>query len=211
MEKIDLTKEYKAYYSAKDTPEVVTIEKAWFLSIIGKGDPSGEMFAKKLSALYATSYTLKFAYKAMGKDFVVAKLEGLWSFEESKFGMYSMSEAPLKIPRSEWDYRMMIRLPDYVSGDQVRQAIDTVIQKKTSPYTKDIELHVMNEGRSVQMLHVGPFDLESVTLEKMRLFMDDKGLKRNGLHHEIYLSDFKRTMPEKLRTILREPITETTT
>jgi len=207
MEKIDLTKVYKAYYSAKGIPELVTIEAARFLSIVGKGDPSGKMFAEKISALYATAYTLKFACKAMGKDFVVAKLEGLWSFEESKFGNFSMSEAPLKVPRSEWDYRMMIRLPDDVTDEQVSQAKDTIVQKKGVPFVQDIDVHFMNEGKVVQMLHVGPFDLEPVTLEKMLQFMEDKSLKRNGLHHEIYLSDLNRTKPEKLKTILREPVT----
>lgn len=205
MEKLDLTKKYKTYYSAKEKPELVTIEEAFFLSITGKGDPSGTMFAEKISALYATAYTLKFACKAMGKDFVVAKLEGLWSFDEKEFGEYGMSEAPLKVPRSEWNYRMMIRLPDYVNQSQINQAIETVIQKKALQYVKDVEGYLMNEGTVVQMLHVGPFDQEPVTLEKMKQFMEAKDLKRNGLHHEIYLSDLNRTAPEKLKTILREP------
>ena len=206
MEKLNLTKKYKDYYSAKVRPELVTVEEAFFLSITGKGDPSGTMYREKISALYSTAYTIKFACKAIGKDFVVAKLEGLWSFDEKEFGKYGMSEAPLKIPRSEWNYRMMIRLPDYVTDKEINQAIETVIQKKGLPFVKDIEGYLMNEGRVVQMLHVGPFDQEPVSLEEMRQFMEAKGLKRNGLHHEIYLSDLNKTSPEKLKTILREPV-----
>jgi hypothetical protein len=206
MEKLDLTKKYKSYYTAKDKPELVTIEPANFLSITGKGDPSEKRYSEKLAALYATAYTLKFAFKAIGKDFVVAKLEGLWSFDEREFGNPSISEAPLKVPRSEWNYRMMIRLPDYVTIDQINSAIDTVIQKKDLPFLNDIEYHSMNEGLVIQMLHVGPFNQEPLTLKKILGFVVDKGLKKNGLHHEIYLSDFNKTRPEKLKTILREPV-----
>ncbi|WP_214226342.1 GyrI-like domain-containing protein [Pedobacter sp. B4-66] len=209
MEKLDLTKKYKSYYAAKEEPELVRIEPANFLSITGKGDPSEKMYSEKLAALYATAYTLKFAYKAIGKDFVVAKLEGLWSFDEEKYGKPSISEAPLKVPRSEWFYRMMIRLPDYVTADQINNATDSVIRKKNLPFVKDTELYSMDEGLVIQMLHIGPFDQEPVTLEKIQQFIVSKGLKKNGLHHEIYLSDFNKTASEKLRTILREPVVET--
>ena len=91
MEKLDLTKQYKPYYTATGKPELVTIEPANFLSITGKGDPSEKKYSEKLAALYATIYTLKFACKAIGKDFVVAKLEGLWSFDEKEFGNPSIA------------------------------------------------------------------------------------------------------------------------
>ncbi len=206
MEKLDLAKKYKPYYTAKTTPELITIEPAHFLSLTGKGDPSEKQFAEKLAALYSTVYTLKFACKSMGKDFVVAKLEGLWSFDEKEFGQFSMTEAPQKIPRSEWNYRIMIRLPNDVNQDQVSDATDTVIRKKGLPFVQDIDLYAMNEGLVLQMLHVGPFEQEPVTLEKMQQFIANKGFVKNGLHHEIYLSDFNKTAPEKLKTILREPI-----
>lgn len=113
MEKLDLTRLYKNYYSAKPTPAIVDIEEAKFLSVTGKGDPSEKMFADKIEALYTTAYAIKFISKSSGKDFVVARLEGLWWFDEQKFA---------------------------------------------------------------------------------------------GLHHEIYLSDFRKTAPDKLKTILREPV-----
>lgn len=90
MEKLDLAQKYKRYYTAANKPEVIEIEDARFLSVKGKGDPSGEGFTEKIKALYSTAYTLKFLYKAKGKDFVVAKLEGLWWFDEQSYGALSL-------------------------------------------------------------------------------------------------------------------------
>ena len=102
----------------------------------------------------------------------------------------------------------MIRLPGYITKDQVNEAIHGVIRKKKLPFVKDIQYYSMNEGLVIQMLHVGPFDQEPVTLGKIQQFIMDKDLKKNGLHHEIYLSDFNKTSPEKMKTILREPVKE---
>lgn len=206
MEKLDLSKEYKTYYSAKTKPELVTIEKAHFLSICGKGDPSAPAFAARVEALYTTAYTIKFASKASGKDFVVAKLEGLWWYDHARYGGLTMSEAPTAIPRTEWEYRLLIRMPAFVSEQEVVSAIDVVLKKKAIALVSDISFYEMEKGKCVQMLHVGPFDQEPVSLRVMKGFMDERGLKQNGLHHEIYLSDFRKTAPEKLRTILREPV-----
>lgn len=206
MEKLDLSKEYKTYYTAKTKPELVTIEKAYFLSICGKGDPSAPAFAKRIEALYATGYTIKFAFKARGKDFVVARLEGLWWYDQERYGGLTMEEAPVKIPREEWEYRLLIRMPDFVSEPDVVSAVDAVLKKKAIGLVSDIRFFEMHEGKCVQMLHVGPFDKEAETLQVMKGFMDEKGVKQNGLHHEIYLSDFRKVEAGKLRTILREPV-----
>lgn len=206
MEKLDLSKEYKTYYTAKTKPELVTIEKAHFLSICGKGDPSGPAFAERVEALYTTAYTIKFASKAGGKDFVVAKLEGLWWYDEERYGGLTMNEAPVKIPREEWEYRLLIRMPAFVSEQDVVSAVGVVLKKKGIALASDISFFELEEGQCVQMLHVGPFDKELETLQVMKVFMDENGLKQNGLHHEIYLSDFRKTEAGKLRTILREPI-----
>lgn len=115
MEKLDLTKKYKNYFRASKKPELLEIEPASFLSIKGKGDPSGDDFAHAVQALYATAYTVKFIFKSMDKDFTVSKLEGLWWFDENKYGGFSMSETPRKIPRSEWEYRLLIMMPDFVT------------------------------------------------------------------------------------------------
>jgi hypothetical protein len=206
MGKLDLTKTCKAYYTAKNKPELAQIEEAQFLSITGKGDPSGQSFADRIQALYSVAYTIKFMNKAIEKDFVVAKLEGLWSFDENMYKNISMTEAPLKIPRSEWNYRMLIQLPEYVTKQQIEAAVQTVLTKKQIALAKEVDLFKMNEGKVVQILHIGPFDNEPETLEQMLAFIKTNKLDKNGLHHEIYLSDFRKTAPDKLKTILREPV-----
>lgn len=206
MEKLDLTTLYKSYYSAKTVPELVDIEPANFLSLAGKGDPSGPMFSEKLQTLYATAYSIKFRFKALNRDFVVPKLECLWWYDEHRFNDFSMSETPANIPRSEWEYRLLIRMPEYVTENEVRKGIETVSSKKALTLAGDVEFYRMTEGKSIQMLHIGPFSTEPQSLARIAEFSEAHGLKRNGVHHEIYLSDFRKTAPEKLRTILREPV-----
>ncbi|WP_126972881.1 GyrI-like domain-containing protein [Gynurincola endophyticus] len=206
MEKLDLTKKYKTYFTAKIKPEIVEIEAAQFLSLTGKGDPSGEPFAKNIEALYSTAYTIKFVFKQLDKDFTVSKLEALWWFDQARFGAFSLSEAPQKIPRNEWEYRLLIRMPGYVTEQDVKNAIQTVVAKKQIELAKSVEFYTMTEGKCVQMLHVGPFSTEPETLEKMNVLIQQHGFQKNGEHHEIYLSDFRKTDPDKLKTILREPV-----
>lgn len=206
MEKIDLTKLHKGYYTAKPHPELVTVEAADFLSIRGKGDPSSAEYAETIQALYATAYAVKFMYKADKKDFTVAKLEGLWWFDAAKYGHVSMEDAPLKIPRSEWEYRMLIRMPDFVTAEAISNAKEQVANKKGIALANTVELYPMNEGLCIQMLHVGPFNTEHESLQLIKEFSETNRLQKNGLHHEIYLSDFRKTAPEKLKTILREPV-----
>lgn len=205
MDKLDLTKLYKTYYTAKTAPEIVDIETARFVSILGKGDPSGEAFSADIQLLYPVAYAIKFACKEMGKDFTVSKLEGLWWFDEQKFGNLTMSEAPQKVPRSEWEYRLLIRMPDFVDEKMIASAVETVVSKKKMPAAERVHFFEMTEGKCVQMLHVGAFNDEPVSLQKMLHFMQTKGMSKNGLHHEIYLSDFRKAAPEDLKTILREP------
>ncbi len=206
MQKLDLTKAYKSYFTAKTQPQIVDIEEAQFISISGKGDPSGTEFSRKIEAIYSVSYSLKFAMKALGKDFVVSKLEGLWSYDETKFQGKTIETASTDIPRSEWEYRLLIRLPDFVQEADVVKAKEAIIAKKALQLANDVEFFTMKEGRCVQMLHVGPFDKEPETLLVMGKFMDERKMEKNGLHHEIYLSDHRKTAPDKLRTILREPV-----
>lgn len=206
MEKLDLTKQYKGYYNAKTKPELVHIEEAHFLSVEGKGDPAAAAFAELVQALYATAYTIKFNCKAQNKDFVVSKLEGLWWFDDPAYAGLTMDEAPVKIPRDVWQYRLLIRMPDYVSRAMLPTAIDQVISKKEIPMAEKIEWYDMTEGKCVQMLHKGPFDKEPETLKQMAAFMQAHHFQQNGMHHEIYLSDFRKTAPDKLKTILREPV-----
>lgn len=205
MEKLDLTKKYKTYFTAKTKPELVNIEKAQFLSILGKGDPSGKAFADNIEALYSTAYAVKFDCKAQGHDFVVSKLEALWWYDEKKYTNKTIATA-VEVPRSEWEYRLLIRMPDVVKKKDLDKAKATVMGKKNIPLVQNIEFFAMMEGTCVQMLHVGPFSTEPETLLLMNAFIEKNKFGRNGLHHEIYLSDFRKTEPHKLKTILREPV-----
>jgi len=204
--KTDLSKSYKSYYTAKAKPELVIVEAAQYLSLIEKGDPSAPEYSVRLQALYATAYVLKFMYKAKALDFTVAKLEALWWFDDAQYGAVTMEEAPKKIPRSEWEYRLLIRLPEFVAESDVLKAKEVAFNKKGIPGITDVTFYEMEEGKSVQMLHVGPFDKEPESLLQMNAFMEEHHLQKNGKHHEIYLSDFRKTAPGKLRTILREPV-----
>lgn len=206
MTKLDLKKQYKSYYTAKTKPEYCTFEAAQYLSILGKGDPDAQVYADRVKALFTVTYGVKFAYKAQEKDFVVSKLEGHWWFDENKFGVVTLGEAPALIPRSEWYWRMMIRMPDYVEASVLDTVIEQVVEKKGISLAKEVELFATPSKSVVQMLHIGPFDREPETLEKMWTFITANKLKKAGKHHEIYLSDITRAAPEKWRTILREPV-----
>ena len=206
MDKLDLTKKYKTYYTAKTKPELVQIEVAQFISICGKGDPNDKPFSDNIEALYSTAYTLKFIYKAIEKDFVVSKLEGLWWFDEAKYTGKDMVTTTVEVPRSEWEYRLLIRLPDFVTKQELEKAKETVLTKKGIQLAKQIEFHEMTEGKCVQMLHLGPFSTEPATLKQIQNFCETNALTKNGFHHEIYLSDFRKTESDKLKTILREPV-----
>ena len=206
MENLNLAQKYKTYYSAKQQPELVAIEPAHYISITGKGDPSAAEFAGKIEAMYNVAYSIRARCKAGGNKFTVAKLEGLWWFDNEKYGGLTMTEAPVNVPKSEWEYRLLIRMPEFVSQAHLQTAIQKVMEKKQLKWVEEMEWYQMEEGKSVQILHMGPFDKELETLQKIKAFVEAKELQQNGLHHEIYLSDFRRTAPEKLKTILREPV-----
>ena len=206
MEKLDLTKLHKDYYTAKKTPELVVSQAVDYLSITGKGDPSGKDFSNTIGTLYAVAYAVKFICKALGNDFVVPKLEGLWWYDESKLGKLSMDEAPQKVKRSDWEFRLLIRMPEFVTPEIIKNAVTNTIEKKQNPNADHVQLFTLNEGKCIQILHVGPFDKEPETLAIINKFSQTNNLVKNGLHHEIYLSDFRKTNPEKLKTILREPV-----
>lgn len=206
MTKIDFTRQYRNYYTAKEQPELIHVEPAVYLSIEGQGDPDGTPFAESIQALYSIAYAIKFAYKAQGADFVVPKLEGLWWFDEERFTGHTADNAPREVPRSEWFYRLLIRMPETIDDEVMETARQQVMRKKPLPGLEKVSLHRMHEGQCVQMLHRGPFATEPESLQQMMTYMSDYNLVRNGLHHEIYLSDFRKTSPDKLRTILREPV-----
>ena len=206
MLKLDLAKRYTSYYTAKATPEIVQIEKAQFMCLQGKGDPNAHTFTVDIEALYSTAYALKFACKADNNDFTVAKLEALWWFDTDGMPEVNMYNAPTLIPRSEWEYELMIRLPEFVHEEMLETAREKTFNKKQNERIKEIRFKEIEEGKCVQILHIGPFATEPVSLKLMDNFMRSHQLSQNGKHHEIYLSDFRKTASEKLRTILREPV-----
>ena len=206
MVKLDLKKEFKSYYKAGKEPELIDLPKVQYISIEGKGDPSGGAFAANIQLLYPVVYAIKFACKANKNDFVVPPLEGLWWFDESVFGEVRMENAPNEIPREAWQYRLMIRMPEFVSELDFKKAVDVVKSKKGIKGLEKLEWFELHEGKCLQMMHTGPFETEPESLEKLIRYCLENDLKKNGHHHEIYLSDFRKTAPEKLRTILREPV-----
>ncbi|WP_349316053.1 GyrI-like domain-containing protein [Chitinophaga sp. MM2321] len=199
MTKLDLTQVYKSYYSATLAPQLVTIEKGLFITITGQGDPSGEGFSEAVGALYTVAYGIKAGSKQAGRDFTVSKLEGFWWVLDS-------SVNPLLVPREQWHYELAIRLPDDVTQQQFASAVITVEKKKKSSLFRQVDYKEIAEGRCIQILHVGPYSEEPVSLRKMDTLMQRERLTMNGRHHEIYLSDFRKTAPEKLKTILRHPV-----
>ena len=198
--KFDLAKEYKTYYTAKTTPEIVEIEEGKFLTIEGKGAPGGDEFQAKVSALYSLAYGIKMLMKKEGKDFTVAKLEGLWWVDSDK--------PYYEVPREEWCWKLLIRQPEFITSEIIEKARQEVIKKKKLELVNGVNFEKIKEGKCVQILHIGPYSTEPESLEKMYNLMKEKGLVYNGFHHEIYISDPRKVAPEKMKTILRQPVKE---
>ena len=202
MPKVDFKKELKQYYSAsKITPAIIDVPKMNFIQIDGTGDPNtSQSFQKAVEALYGIAYTLKFSFKdAPPKgyfEFVVPPLEGLWWMD----GPFDPDA------KDKWKWTLMIMQPDFVTAKLVEKAIEILKQKKPSPALADIRYESYKEGLAAQIMHIGPYAEEGPTIEKLHEFVRSQGYTLHSKHHEIYLSDPRRTAPEKLKTILRHPI-----
>jgi len=138
--------------------------------------------------------------KRLGQDYKVCKLEGLW-WSGGGDGNYRLTANP-----SDWNWKLLIRVPDFVSPEHVNEAKATLKEKGRDPEVRDVELEEIGEGTCVQMLHVGPYAKEGETLSAMKRFAEEKGLEFHGKHHEIYVSDPSRVAEDKLKTILRIPV-----
>lgn len=200
--KIDLKKDRKDLYQpgSKEFAEV-DVPAMTYLAIDGHGDPnSSPDYAAAVAALYAGAYAIKFAFKARsGDDFVVGPLEGLWSSPDP-----SVFVARRK---SEWDWTMMIPLPEPVTAHDIATGLATASGKKPELPIAGLRTLVLVEGRSLQILHIGSYDAEAATLARLHdEVMPARGLTWNGRHHEIYLSDPRKVAPEKLKTVLRQPV-----
>lgn len=205
MTKVDLKKTLDAYQAKRGEFRVVEVPEMRYLMVDGQGDPNtSPAYTAALEALYPVAYTLKFASaRELGRDYVVPPLEGLWWADD----MTSFTSARDK---SRWHWTMMLMVPEWVPDDLVAAAMAKVAAKKDPPARLDeVRLETLTEGLCVQTLHVGSFDDEAPVLARMHdEFIPDAGLRLSGKHHEIYFSDFRRVAPEKLRTLLRQPVAQ---
>ena len=204
MEKFDLKKTLPEYFKGSPSKfSVVNFPKFNYLVVDGKGDPNiSPSYVEAIELLYGASYTLKFMSKnELGRDYVVPPLEGLWWAKEMK--------SFEKREKSKWSWTMMIMVPNGITKAYATKAIRTFKEKKPEANISKIRFDSLAEGLSVQILHVGPYDAEGPVLARMhKEFMPENNFVFNGIHHEIYLGDPRKTSPEKLKTILRQPVKE---
>ena len=203
MSKLDLRKEFKQYYTAKRKPEIIDVPPGKFLTIVGRGEPGGEAYAAALQALYGLSYTLKFKSKAEGRDFTVMTLEGLWWWDDP--GVFDLEGAP---PREEWNWKSMIRQPDFITPGMVDE-VRPEVRDKRGPAVDEVVLETFHEGLSAQIMHLGPYSEEGPTIRRLHEFIQEEGYRLRGRHHEIYMSDPRRSKPENIKTIIRQSIERT--
>ncbi|MEU6642720.1 GyrI-like domain-containing protein [Saccharomonospora sp. NPDC046836] len=203
MDKYDIKKTHRELYSPPSKEfTVVDVPAFRYVVVDGRGDPNtSSAYAQAVEALYGVAYALKFASKrTLGRDFVVAPLEGLWRADDPTVFV--------KRRKEDWAWTMMISQPDWITDDLVHAAVDNVAKKKENPALAAVRLCTLVEGTCVQILHIGSYDDETPTLDRLHNhYLPANGLTFNGDHHEIYLSDARRTAPAKLRTILRQPVT----
>jgi hypothetical protein len=196
--KLDLFKEHSDEYAMPRQPALVVVKPAKYLTITGQGEPGSAPFQAKLMGLYGAAFTIKMTSKSAGRDYKVCPLESLW---------WGVNQGDFwNQPRDKWNWKLLIRTPDFIGKSSLAEAIATLQAKNKGPEVAEVRLEKIGEGRCVQMLHVGPYDQEPETITRMAAFASENGLAFHGTHHEIYLSDPRRVAPERLRTILRQPV-----
>ena len=204
----DFKKEYKEFYLPKNQPQIVDVPGANFIAVRGQGDPNeeGGAYQAAIGVLYALAYTLKMSYKTDYRiqgffDYVVPPLEGFWQQEGVTGVDYAHKEA--------FHWISVLRLPDFVTEKDFRWAVETASKKKKLDCS-GAEFLRIEEGLCVQMLHLGPYDDEPASVALMDRFLEEQGyvndLNEQRLHHEIYLSDPRKTEPAKRKTVIRHPI-----
>jgi hypothetical protein len=202
MEKLDLKKQWKHLYQPPaDAVVAVDVPPLTYLMVDGQGDPNtSPAFQEAVEALYSLSYTLKFSLKKSPRaiDYGVMPLEGLWWADDPR--VFHLAD------KSTWQWTAMILQPEFIARAQVEAAFNEV-RKKNNPAALDrVRLETLTEGPSAQILYVGPFSAEGPVIQRMHDFIHAAGKQLRGKHHEIYLNDPRRTAPEKLKTILRQPM-----
>lgn len=209
MAGIDYKKEYKDLYLPPQTPVLVTVPAMRFIMVDGAGYPVGNPdYEEAIQILYALSYTIKMMPRQSAGtpegyfDYVVPPLEGLWWIPAGE--VFSFED------KSNWLWTMMIRQPDFVDQQVFDRALAAAENKKKTTGLHKARLEDFDEGLCLQIMHIGPYSTEPETIKKMENYMAEHGYKetfdRGGKHHEIYLSDPRRNAPEKLKTVLRQPV-----
>ncbi len=205
----DFKKEFKKFYKPSENPEIIEIPKMNFIEVRGKGNPNereGE-YQKAVEMLYGVAYTLKMSYKTQYKierffEYVVPPLEGLWWQENTEYENYLLN-------KDLFNWISLIRIPDFVKKEDVEWAVKTATQKKKKDFSK-VEFFTYDEGVCVQCMHIGSYNDESETIQKMNEFTRENGysidLTDKRYHHEIYLSDPRKVNTDKLKTVIRQPI-----
>ncbi len=204
MSKVDFKKTLKQFYIPPKEFVIVDVPEMQFVMVDGHGDPNtAQEYQDAVEALYAVAYKMKFiSKKELEKDYVVPPLEGLWWAEDME--TFHTRE------KSEWDWTMMIMTPEWISVEIFDEAIKQVRQAKDPASLDQVRLERYHEGLSVQIMHIGSYDDEGPVLAQMHSdFIPNNGFVENGKHHEIYLSDPRRVAPEKLKTVLRQPVLKT--
>ena len=198
---LDFKRELKHLYrpTAKEFV-VVDVPPMNFLMIDGHGDPNtAKEYKDAVEALYAVAYGLKFLSKnELGRDYVVPPMEGLWWTADME--QFSADD------KSAWDWTMMIMQPEWVTPKMFEETLREVAEKKRLPALSELRLEARQEGLAVQIMHIGPYDAEAPTIARMHAFIHENGFELAGTHHEIYLGDPRRVAPEKLKTVLRQPV-----
>lgn len=204
MQKVDLKKVLKNIYnpSIKEV-NLIDVPNMNFVMIDGSGDPNkAQEYQDAIEALYSISYTIKFAVKKeQGIDYGVMPLEGLWWTDN--MSLFTTANKDI------WKWTAMIMQPEYVTHTLFDFALKQVEKKKSLQILSRVRFQCFQEGQSAQIVHIGPFSTEGPTIQRIHEFIKDHGFTFDGLlqkHHEIYLSDFRKTAPEKLKTIIRQPI-----
>ena len=204
----DFKKEYKEFYMPKGKPGIVTVPKANYIAVRGKGDPNedGGAYQQAIGILYAVAYTLKMSYKTDYKikgffEYVVPPLEGFWWQDNTDGVDYS--------DKSSFNWISVIRLPDFITEADFNWAVETASKKKKLDCSS-AEFLTIDEGLCVQIMHLGPFDDEPASVALMDEYLEHSGYVNDfgggRLHHEIYMSDARKVAPEKWKTVIRHPI-----
>ena len=191
METIDFTKSLKAFYTAKQTMQEVLVPSGTFLAVEKCGEPGGETFEQAIQSLFTVVFTAKFGLKGqLPCDFKVSKLECVYLSD------------PAATARTQWRWRLMVRIPDQITAANVT-AVKKMVKEKREVDASAVKRLRWNEGRAVQVLHVGPYDRIGQTCRWLRNEAEKQGFSVTGPVHEIYISDPRRTTAEKLKTIVR--------